>query len=111
EPWVTRETAAALAGRGVAMVDAPVSGAQWGAEAAELVFMVGGAEADVARARPLLERLGRASFHLGPLAAGHAMKSINNTITAITFLATAEGLAMGARYGLDPAAMNAVLNE
>ena len=111
EPWATRETATALASRGVAMVDAPVSGAQWGAQAAELVFMVGGAAPDVARVQPILERLGRASFHVGPLGAGHAMKSINNTITAMTFLATAEGLAMGARYGLDPATMNAVLNE
>ena len=42
EPWLTRETGAALAKRGVAMLDAPVSGAQWGAQAAELVFMAGG---------------------------------------------------------------------
>ena len=49
EPWLTQQTAAALAERGVAMVDAPVSGAQWGAEAAELVFMVGGSAADVQR--------------------------------------------------------------
>ena len=49
EPWLTRQTAQVLAGRGVAMVDAPVSGAQWGAQAAELVFMVGGSAADLAR--------------------------------------------------------------
>ena len=46
EPWLTRQTAAALAERGVAMVDAPVSGAQWGAQEANLVFMVGGDAAD-----------------------------------------------------------------
>ena len=45
EPWLTRQTAAALAERGIGMIDAPVSGAQWGAQAAELVFMVGGAVA------------------------------------------------------------------
>lgn len=111
EPWVTRETARLLAGKDVAMVDAPVSGAQWGAEAAELVFMVGGAESDVDRVLPLLDVLGRKTFRVGPLGAGHAMKSINNAITAMTFLATCEGLAVGKRYGLDPAAMNAVLNE
>jgi 3-hydroxyisobutyrate dehydrogenase-like beta-hydroxyacid dehydrogenase len=111
QPWLTRQTAAALADRGIGMIDAPVSGARWGAEAAELVFMVGGAAADVERIRPVLDRLGRAVFHLGPLASGHIMKCINNTVTAMTLLATAEGLVLGTRSGLDPAAMNAVLNE
>jgi 3-hydroxyisobutyrate dehydrogenase len=111
QPWLTRSTAAALAERGVGMIDAPVSGAQWGAEAAELVFMVGGADADVERVRPILDVLGRAVFHVGPLGSGHVMKCINNTITAMTLLATAEGLVLGARAGLDPAAINAVLNE
>jgi 3-hydroxyisobutyrate dehydrogenase len=111
QPWLTRSTAAALAERGIGMVDAPVSGAQWGAEAAELVFMVGGADDDVARVRPLLDVLGRAVFHVGPLGSGHVMKCINNAITAMTLLATAEGLVLGTRAGLDPAAVNAVLNE
>jgi 3-hydroxyisobutyrate dehydrogenase-like beta-hydroxyacid dehydrogenase len=111
QPWITAETAAALAAAGVAMVDAPVSGAQWGAQAAELVFMVGGASDDVARARPMLEVLGRAVFHLGPLGSGHMMKCINNTVTAMTFQATLEGLALGVAAGLDPAAMNDVFNE
>jgi 3-hydroxyisobutyrate dehydrogenase-like beta-hydroxyacid dehydrogenase len=111
QPWVTAETAEALRSAGVAMVDAPVSGAQWGAQAAELVFMVGGAADDVARARPLLEVLGRAVFHLGPLCSGHMMKSINNTVTAMTFQATLEGLALGVAAGLDPTVMNDVFNE
>jgi len=111
EPWLTRQTAAALAERGVAMVDAPVSGAQWGAEAAELVFMVGGSAADLQRVQPLLQRMGRAVHHVGPLGAGHTMKCINNLITAMTFSATMEGLALGKRVGLDPVAMVAVLNE
>jgi 3-hydroxyisobutyrate dehydrogenase len=111
EPWLTRESGHLLAERGVAMVDAPVSGAQWGAQAAELVFMVGGAEADVARVRPLLDAMGRAVFHLGPLGCGHAMKCLNNLVTAVNFLALAEGLVIGTRYGLDPAVMTDVLNE
>ena len=111
QPWLTSATASKLAERGIGMVDAPVSGAQWGAEQANLVFMVGGAPGDVERVRPLLDLLGRAVFHCGPLGSGHVMKSINNTITAMTFLATAEGLALGKRAGLDPAAMNDVLNE
>ena len=111
EPWITRATAQALADKGVAMVDAPVSGAQWGAQAAELVFMVGGDAQHVRRVRPLLEVMGRAIFHLGGLGSGHAMKCINNLITAMTFSATAEGLAIGRAFGLDPAVMTDVLNE
>ena len=53
EPDLTIETAQALKEKGIEMVDAPVSGAQWGAEAAELVFMVGGEEEPVSRVRPL----------------------------------------------------------
>jgi 3-hydroxyisobutyrate dehydrogenase-like beta-hydroxyacid dehydrogenase len=111
QPWLTLQTAEKLAQRGVGMIDAPVSGAQWGAEQADLVFMVGGGADDVDRVRPLLELLGRAVFHCGPLGSGHIMKCINNTITAMTFLGTAEGLALGKRAGLDPAAMVNVLNE
>jgi 3-hydroxyisobutyrate dehydrogenase len=111
QPVLTRETAAALLSKGIDMVDAPVSGAQWGAEAAELVFMVGGSQHAVARVTPILSVLGRAIHHVGPIGSGHTMKCINNTITALTFLATCEGLSLGALSGLDPAAMNAVLNE
>lgn len=110
EPWLTQQTGAALAARGIAMVDAPVSGARWGAEAADLVFMAGGTKRDLARAKPVLGRMGRAVFHLGALGCGHAMKSLNNLITALTLGATAEGLVIGKRYGLDPAAMVQVLN-
>ena len=110
EPWYTHEIAAGLAAAGHTMVDAPVSGAEAGAIAAELVFMVGGDAASVHRARPLLEVLGRKIFHLGSVGAGHTMKSINNLITAVTFLATAEGLIMGKGAGLDPAVMTDVLN-
>lgn len=73
--------------------------------------MVGGAEADVARVRPLLDMMGRAVFHLGGLGAGHAMKCINNCITAVTLANTAEGLVAGKRYGLDPKVMIDVMNE
>ncbi len=111
EPWLTQATAAALAARGVAMVDAPVSGAQWGAQEANLVFMVGGAADDVQRVRPLLDLMGRAVFHVGALGSGHAMKCINNLITSMTFSATMEGLVLGKCFGLDPAAMVDVLDQ
>lgn len=110
EPWLTEETGHVLGERGIAMVDAPVSGAQWGAVDAKLVFMAGGNAEDIARVRPLLDRMGRSVFHLGPLGAGHAMKCINNCITAVTLANTAEGLLAGKRYGLDPRAMIEVLN-
>jgi 3-hydroxyisobutyrate dehydrogenase len=111
DPSGTKTTAKRLKDIGVDMVDAPVSGAEIGALNAELVFMVGGEEAGVERVRPLFEILGDRVFHLGPIGSGHAMKSINNMITAATFLATAEGLVIGARYGLEPAAMTGVLNS
>jgi 3-hydroxyisobutyrate dehydrogenase len=110
EPSMTIETAAALNKIGIDMVDAPVSGAQWGAEAAELVFMVGGKEEAVLKVSPLLNIMGKKVFHLGPVGSGHTMKSINNLITAITFLATTEGLIIGKKSGLDPDVMIDVLN-
>ena len=111
EPWLTEQTGRILAAAGVAMVDAPVSGAEWGAKAAELVFMSGGAAADIERIRPLLDVMGKAVFHVGPLGAGHAMKCLNNLVTSVNFLAVSEGLAIGTRYGLDPAAMVEVLDR
>lgn len=111
EPWLTRDTAQRLAARGVAMIDAPVSGAEAGAREGTLVFMCGGAPEHLARARPVLEAMGRRVFHLGPLGSGHIMKTINNCITAMTFLATTEGLLLGKRCGLDPAAMVDVIDE
>lgn len=110
EPWMTVETDRALAEEGVSMVDAPVSGARTGAEAAKLIFMVGGDKADLSRVSPLLGIMGAKAFHLGPLGAGHAMKCINNLITAMTFMATTEGLTIGKKFGLDPEIMTDVLN-
>jgi 3-hydroxyisobutyrate dehydrogenase len=110
EPWLTVETANALAGAGIDMVDAPVSGAQIGAQTAQLVFMVGGEKEPVSRVTPLLQVMGKQFFHLGPIGSGHAMKCINNLITAITFMASAEGLTIGKQFGLDPEIMVEVLN-
>jgi 3-hydroxyisobutyrate dehydrogenase len=111
EPWRTQSIAARLGEANVEMVDAPVSGAEAGAMEATLVFMVGGKAESVGRIKPLLSVLGKKIFYLGPIGSGHAMKSINNLITAATFLATAEGLVVGKGYGLDPAVMNQVLND
>ena len=110
EPWLTLDIAKALAAVGIDMVDAPVSGAQTGAQSAQLVFMVGGAEEPVSRVMPLLQVMGKQVFHLGPIGTGHAMKCINNLITSIALVATAEGLIIGKRFGLDPDTMIDVLN-
>ena len=101
---------AILAEKGVAMVDAPVSGAELGARTATLVFMVGGAKEDVARAEKLFEIMGKAHFHLGPVGSGDVMKSMNNLLTAVHLTATTEVLMLGAKYGLDPTVMNDVLD-
>jgi len=110
EPWITRETAERLAQQNVDMVDAPVSGAEEGARTATLVFMCGGSDEGLARARPLLALMGKHIFHVGPLGAGHTIKAINNVTTALSFLCTAEALLVGKSYGLNAKAMLDVLN-
>jgi 3-hydroxyisobutyrate dehydrogenase-like beta-hydroxyacid dehydrogenase len=110
EPWLTRDTAARLAGQGVTMIDAPVSGASEGARSATLVFMCGGEAAALNRVRPLLALMGTHVFHLGPVGSGHAMKTVNNLITALTLLGTAEAMLIGRAHGLSPAAMLDVIN-
>jgi 3-hydroxyisobutyrate dehydrogenase len=110
QPWLTIETAESLTRAGVAMVDAPVSGAQIGAQTGQLVFMVGGERAAVDRVMPLFDVMGKQVFHLGGIGAGHTMKCINNMVTAMTFMATTEGLALGKKLGLDPEVMTDVLN-
>ena len=110
EPWLTIATAERLAAKNVGMIDCATSGAEWGAKAATLVFMIGGSAAAAERATPVLSIMGKHLYHLGPIGAGHAMKSINNTITAMTLAATAEGLVLGTKLGLDPKVMTDVLN-
>ena len=90
----------AAAARGVAMLDAPVSGGVTGAEAGTLTFMVGGSEADFARARPVLEAMGRAIVHAGAPGSGQAAKLCNNLMLAISMLGVAEGFALAERLGL-----------
>jgi 3-hydroxyisobutyrate dehydrogenase len=102
-PATTRELAEAAADRGAALLDAPVSGGVAGAEAGSLTIMLGGPEALVARARPLLEQLGESLVHVGDRPGdGDAAKTINNMLSATNLAAAAEALAMGIRAGLDP---------
>lgn len=110
DPASTRRLAAAVQARGARMIDAPVSGGVRGAEQATLSIMVGGAEEDVERARPLLGCLGREVFHMGGPGTGHAMKLVNNACSAACLTATAEALAVARRAGIDPARAVAVLS-
>jgi 3-hydroxyisobutyrate dehydrogenase-like beta-hydroxyacid dehydrogenase len=84
------------------MVDAPVSGGSEGARLGTLTIFVGGSDTDVARARPVLEAIGRTITHLGPLGNGQAAKAVNQVIIGGAYLGVAEGIVLGIRAGLDP---------
>jgi len=73
------------------------------------MFMVGGEDAAVARVRPILEKVGRATFHLGPLGAGSVAKLVNSMVAFSTTMATLEALAMATKAGLDLRSMVTVL--
>ncbi|MER5435746.1 NAD(P)-dependent oxidoreductase [Streptomyces sp. NPDC002588] len=110
DPMSTRRLATSLAARGVTLVDAPVSGGVKGAVNGRLTIMVGGAEDDVERLSPLFAGLGTAR-RAGEVGAGHALKAINNLLSATHLLATAEGVLAGERFGLDPAVMVELINS
>ena len=86
--------------RGLEMLDAPVSGGVAGAENATLTFMVGGSEQGVARARPILERMGKAVVHTGPAGNGQAAKICNNMLLAISMIGVCEAFVLAERLGL-----------
>lgn len=88
--------------RGIAVLDAPVSGGSWGAEAGTLTIMCGGEETAFDRAMPYLQRMGTTVSYLGPSGAGAMTKIINNMLVGIHLDALAEGLALAKRAGLDP---------
>lgn len=109
-PTGTRRLGERLAARSIAMLDAPVSGGVAGAEAGTLAIMVGGDPSVIERCRPLLAALGQRLFITGPLGSGHALKALNNLVSAAGLLAAAEALLIGRRFGLDPAVMIDVFN-
>lgn len=103
DPAGSRGFAARLAERGIGFVDAPVTGGSEGARNATLAILVGGAPADVERARPVLAAIGRTITHFGPVGSGQAAKAVNQVILAATYLGVAEGLVLALKAGLDPA--------
>lgn len=110
QPGRTREIAASLAEKGVAMVDCPVSGGVPRARTGQLAIMAGGEEADLDRAEPVLKAMGTSIHRCGPIGAGQAMKALNNLVSAGGYLIGIEALLIGQRFGLDPAKMVDVLN-
>jgi len=108
-PIDTRATAAALKERGIEMVDAPVSGGVRKAIDGTLAIMAGGAAEVVERCRAILDALGKV-FLAGPTGCGHAMKSLNNFLSAINLAAAAEAMIAGERFGLAPQVMISILN-
>lgn len=109
-PVGTRELGARLAECGVEMMDAPVSGGVRKAEDATLSIMVGGGERTVSRCKPILEAMGKQIFLAGPLGSGHAMKALNNYVSAAGLLAAAEAVLAAGRFGLDQAKVVDMLN-
>jgi 3-hydroxyisobutyrate dehydrogenase len=109
EPLRTRSLADEVAARGATLVDAPVSGGVAGATAGTMTIMVGGRDDAVAALTPLLAVLGRVR-HVGPVGAGHALKALNNLMSAAHLLASSEAVLAGQRFGLDPAVMLDAVN-
>ena len=110
DPNVSRKTAARLAEKGVAFVDAPVTGAVVGAEKATLTIMIGGEPADFERAREILPHCGKTIIHVGPIGSGHAIKVLTNSIMGATVWITAECLLLAKQLGIDMKTALAVTN-
>ena len=87
---------------GFDFLDAPVSGGVGGAEAATLAFMCGGSETAFARAKPVLEKMGKRIVHAGGPGAGQAAKICNNMLLAVSMIGTCEAFVLGEKLGLDP---------
>ena len=100
-PGATRELAARLGERGIAMLDAPVSGGSWGAQQASLSIMAGGEQAVFDRCLPVFEALGKSVTLMGPSGMGQTTKLVNQILVAGTCSAVAEALVFAAAHGAD----------
>jgi len=100
-PEATRGFAARMASMRVAYLDAPVSGGSEGAAKGTLSIMVGGAAADVERARPVFDAIGAALTHVGPVGSGQTCKLVNQVLVVVNMLAVSEALMLAQAGGLD----------
>src|SRR5215203_4863764 len=96
-----RDVAAAAEKKGLAMLDAPVSGGVGGAQGGTLTFMVGGGDEAFARARPVLEQMGKTIVHAGGAGNGQAAKICNNMILGVSMIAVSEAFVLAEKLGLD----------
>lgn len=100
-PWTARHVAERLRPRGMAMLDAPVSGGPWGAQSATLAIMVGGETGDFQRAEGLLRALGDKLFHVGPLGAGQTVKLANQMMAGGIMALISEAMLLARSAGVD----------
>lgn len=107
----SQKVARAAQAAGMGFIDAPVSGGTGGAIAGTLTFMVGGADADLERARPLLEAMGKNIFHAGAVGAGQTAKICNNMLLGILMIGTSEAIALGVANGLDPKVLSEIMRR
>jgi len=111
EPTGTRDLGAELKERGITLIDAPVSGGVPGADKGTLSIMVGCDDEEAfARVEPMFKATGKNIFRCGGLGTGHAMKCLNNFLSAIGLTATHEALIIGQKFGLDPTTMVDIIN-
>ena len=96
---------------GLQMIDAPVSGGVVGAHNASLTFIVGGDSDNVAKAKPILEKMGKNIFHAGNNGAGQVAKVCNNMLLAIHMCGTAEAIALGVKNDLDPTVLSEIMRK
>ena len=110
DPLTAREVAMDAKAKGCPMVDAPVSGGVGGAEAGTLTFMVGGEARDFDAAKPVLQAMGKNIVHCGGIGNGQVAKICNNMMLAVEMIATAEGMTLAAKLGMDPKVFAAIVN-
>ncbi len=111
EPMRSRTLAQTLRDKDLQYLDAPVSGGVKRAVNGTLAIMVGGDATVLAQCEPVLKTVGQSVTHVGPHGAGHAMKALNNYVSAAGLVATVEALQVGQKFGLDPEVMVSILNS
>jgi 3-hydroxyisobutyrate dehydrogenase len=109
-PVGTRELAPRLEARGIRLMDAPVSGGVKRAVSGTLAIMAGGDGGLLEACRPVLEKMGKQIFHAGPLGAGHAIKALNNYVSAAGLIAACEAAIAAQHFGIDPNVLVDILN-
>jgi 3-hydroxyisobutyrate dehydrogenase len=110
DPVCSRDNAGKLAALGIQFVDAPVSGGVKRAVDGSLAIMMGGEAVDIETVRPVLQAMGKTLVHVGSAGAGHAVKALNNYVSASGLLAVCEALVAAQKFGIDPHLVNQVFN-